>query len=260
MEEKTYYSVATTFDINGKITTHIGETTSESKPDTTVLDLQMGTYYCDYFDTREAAKRFSEVVDMVYSRLVHHRKGTKSQSRRRRKLENNYRWSLSQGAKLGKTTRRCEECGKEFVLNSGRQKYCDRCSEAVKGVQKTCELCGVEIPKTKQKYCAECAITMRKYKDYLSHWRRCYDNKGATPPSFQEWQKKHVVKNSSGVQKCIDCGTNLTPLRNRYCEQCGKIRNKYNIYTYSHKKLSEYRDFTDEFLSFEQWKDKVYGL
>lgn len=175
--------------------------------------------------------------------------------RQRGKNQANYRWSKNgDSATIGKTTRNCAICGKPFVIQNGRHKYCPQCKPR-EVIKKTCELCGVEIPSHRQKYCEGCAVLRQRYLDYIRRRKARWPLE--TPIDFKTWLVSYKPEHSHRERRCIDCGAKINALGGRkYCAVCAKARKKYHSYKIAHGKSGEDTDP----MTFEEWKENVINI
>lgn len=116
----------------------------------------------------------------------------------------------------------CKICGKEYVVNSGKQKFCPECIAAKKlqeeekrknGVDVVCQQCGETFRARSLafKFCPKCLLDRRRQRD------RAVD--------------KHHQRHIGDTCVCPKCGKEyiLEYRAQRYCPDCGYRARKDNI-------------------------------
>lgn len=142
----------------------------------------------------------------------------------------------------------CLCCGREFVRNSGAQKYCSTCGE---------------LRRKKRKYKENELVTCRECgKEFLpTHYISVYCSKECS----REWNKKNLrmLRRQARDVRCVECGEKITDInRRKYCsDEC-----RFGIKLPKAKKKKKLNDLSviarksnEEGLTYGQYVAK-YGL
>lgn len=145
---------------------------------------------------------------------------------RHREQKARYAQNLRAGKSIiiGKTVRKCERCGAEFVMMSARQRYCTECRDD--------------------------AIREADRRQGIEHYEK---NKGVKNPIRNENRKEKRKKDVF----CIVCGKPLADhigKRNTCSDECRKIRDGYRVAQADMK-----RGKRKSLPSWEEWKMDKYG-
>lgn len=145
---------------------------------------------------------------------------------RRKEAKARYRQNKRAGKSIviGQTIGRCEICGKEFIYQSARQRYCPDCApEAVKKVDR------------------------EQSRGWLG---RAVEKYG------QQYMDDHNAAKRIDRDTCVICGKRLPEghhYRRRLCDDCRRNRLRYSWYRSGHKQHNS------ELLEFDEWIGKHPG-
>ena len=117
----------------------------------------------------------------------------------------------------------CQNCGQEYIVNSGNQKYCKNCDTIIKrkngreiGSLDICQNCGLEyiVKRGNQKYCPDCTLEMRR------EYSRLYFGMHKHDENYRKRMLSHKI--------CAVCGEIFKQRhikQNTCCTECRRIYN-----------------------------------
>lgn len=151
---------------------------------------------------------------------------------------------------MGVTKGKCARCGKEFVYQSGLQKYCPDCAEeAMREVDRktgrgwlrraadkygqqyindrnrerrvyshdNCHECGAPLPPGHGPTTLYCDACLKLHASYRAYRTRAVSS-GREAVSYKNWKSSRF---------CAICGKHLDSARSRFCPDCRKVYKRY---------------------------------